>query len=138
MNENKPPNNMQAAVQNPIQNPIHLARSCLAYLRSMNRQVLHVDEIALIDDAISGLVPLENMLYYTGATSLLVNGTPRRCQLNHMIEAELAIRAAINQVEELGCDVRLTNAVVLLSAAHDRVADFVDKRTLKEGSPVKP
>lgn len=49
-----------------------------------------------------------------------------------MTPAELAIHNAIGVVEEAGCDVRLTNAVVLLGEAKDYVADFVD------GVPEKP
>lgn len=52
--------------------------------------------------------------------------TPRRNQLQKMTPVELAIRECVEQVETLGADVRLTDAVVLLSAANDSVADFID------------
>lgn len=51
---------------------------------------------------------------------------PRRCYLDLMTPAELAIRAACLAVEEMPADVRLTDAVVLLGQAKDAVADFVD------------
>lgn len=51
---------------------------------------------------------------------------PRRCQLEHLSKGELAIWEATHAVEDMGCDVRLTDAVVLLQAARDSVADFVD------------
>lgn len=51
---------------------------------------------------------------------------PRRCRLDLMTPAELAIVAAMDAVEALPADVRLTDAVVLLAKARDRVADFVD------------
>lgn len=51
---------------------------------------------------------------------------PRRCYLHKMTPAELAIFEAIQAVEKLPPDVRLTEAVVFLSKATDRVADFVD------------
>ncbi len=51
---------------------------------------------------------------------------PRRIRVDQMTPAELAIREAKRVVEEAGCDVRLTNAIVLLSQAQDAVADFVD------------
>lgn len=41
--------------------------------------------------------------------------------------AELAIREAIGVVEDAGCDRLLTEAVILLDAAKDKVADFVDQ-----------
>ena len=51
---------------------------------------------------------------------------PRRNRVSEMTAAELAIRIAIEVVEAAGCDVRLTDAVVLLGRAQERVADFVD------------
>lgn len=52
--------------------------------------------------------------------------TPRRSQLEKMTPAELAIRDVVALVESLGADVRLTDAVVLLAAAQESVADFID------------
>ena len=43
-----------------------------------------------------------------------------------MTPAELAILVATVEVEAVGADVRLTDAVVLLQAARDSVADYVD------------
>lgn len=52
---------------------------------------------------------------------------PRRFRLDLNTPAELAIRAAVDAVEALPADVRLTDAVVLLGQARERVADFVDR-----------
>ena len=57
---------------------------------------------------------------------------PRRIRIDLMTPAELAIRAAVIAVEEAGCDERLTDAVVLLQEAKERVADFVDKWPRRE------
>ena len=54
------------------------------------------------------------------------NEFPRRIQLQKLTPAELAIVNAVYLVEEMGADVRLTNAVNLLAKARDQVADFVD------------
>lgn len=51
---------------------------------------------------------------------------PRRVRLDLMTLAELAIRNAVLAVEEVGADIRLTQAINLLNAAQTRVADFVD------------
>lgn len=51
---------------------------------------------------------------------------PRRIRIDLQTPAEGAIRAAMDAVEALPPDVRLTDAVVLLGKALDRVADFVD------------
>ena len=51
---------------------------------------------------------------------------PRRIRMDLMTPAELAIMKAIDAVEVAGCDTRLTDAVILLGKARDRVADFVD------------
>lgn len=51
---------------------------------------------------------------------------PRRAQLHRLTAAERAIRDAMHEVEHMGADVRLTDAVVLLQHARDSVADYVD------------
>lgn len=51
---------------------------------------------------------------------------PRRCDVQQMTPAELAIRNAIAEVEKGEADVRLTDAVVLLQAAQDAVADYIE------------
>jgi len=56
---------------------------------------------------------------------------PRRCYVDLMTPAELAIREVIGKVESVGCDVRLTDAVVLLTQAKEKVADFVDDLPLE-------
>lgn len=51
---------------------------------------------------------------------------PRRCCVDKMTAAERAIYDAVQAVESAGADVRLTDAVVLLQATRESVADFVD------------
>lgn len=51
---------------------------------------------------------------------------PRRISLDQMTPAEKAIYAAVQIVEGMGADVRLTHAVVHLSEARECVANFVD------------
>ncbi|MEN6624537.1 MAG: hypothetical protein ABFD50_23695 [Smithella sp.] len=51
---------------------------------------------------------------------------PRRNQLDRCTPAELAIYKAMEEVEKVGADVRLTTAIVKLQEAKDSVADFVD------------
>jgi len=53
--------------------------------------------------------------------------TPRRCHLEQNTAAELAIRAAIVAVEEVGADPRLTNIVIELSTALDHLHEWVDE-----------
>lgn len=50
----------------------------------------------------------------------------RRNDVTTMVPAELAIRNAIEKVENMTSDEHLTKAVVLLQEAQDKVADFVD------------
>jgi hypothetical protein len=57
-------------------------------------------------------------------------GIPRRCRVDLMVPAELAIRAAKLAVEEAGAHVHLTEAVILLSQAQEKVADFVDESVM--------
>ena len=51
---------------------------------------------------------------------------PRRIDVQRYVPAEHAIRAAVQTVEAMPADPRLTDAVCLLAKAKDRVADFVD------------
>jgi hypothetical protein len=52
--------------------------------------------------------------------------TPRRQCLYKMTPAERAIQETVWIVEEAGCHPLLTEAIVLLGKARDKVADFVD------------
>lgn len=56
---------------------------------------------------------------------------PRRNILILFTPAETAIWNASEAVEQCGADVRLTEAVNLLSKARQLVADFVDERISK-------
>lgn len=54
--------------------------------------------------------------------------TPRRVQLDKLTPAENIIVAAMNEIETMGADERLTNAQIKLQEARDLVADFVDSQ----------
>lgn len=60
------------------------------------------------------------------------NGFPRRSRLDLCEAAEKIIYDAIQEVEKLGADVRLTNAVVKLSEAKELVSDFIDEQKSNE------
>jgi hypothetical protein len=51
---------------------------------------------------------------------------PRRCQMEHWTPAERAIYDAMQAVEAMPADTRLTSAVIKLGDAQNLVADFVD------------
>ena len=51
---------------------------------------------------------------------------PRRVYVPSWTAAERAIQAAVDEVEKMGADVRLTDAIILLGAAKSAVADVVD------------
>jgi hypothetical protein len=57
---------------------------------------------------------------------LAENGFPRRMCLNLMTPAELSIFNAMQEVEKAGAHPLLTDAVILLGQARDKVADFVE------------
>ena len=50
----------------------------------------------------------------------------RRIDIERMLPAELALRNAELEIEKLGADERLTNAVILLAEAQEKVSDFID------------
>ena len=53
---------------------------------------------------------------------------PRKAALCFNAPSELAIHEAIQKVEELGADVRLTEAVILLAKAKELVSEYIDER----------
>jgi hypothetical protein len=55
-----------------------------------------------------------------------INDIPRRIQIDKLSDGEKAIYDAVQAVERMGADVRLTNAVILLQQAREQVANFVD------------
>ena len=59
---------------------------------------------------------------------------PRRNQIDQLTPAELKIREALAAVEELGADVLLTDAVVALGEAADKLADYVDQELAQQGT----
>lgn len=57
----------------------------------------------------------------------VTNDVPRRIRLYLNVPAELAITNAIQEIEKLGADVRLTEAQILLQKAKDLVSDYIDE-----------
>lgn len=60
------------------------------------------------------------------AMELTETGTPRRIRIDRYTPAEAAIAWALQVVEAAGAHPLLTDAVILLGQAKDRVADFVE------------
>lgn len=56
----------------------------------------------------------------------------RRNRLDLMKPSELAIFNAVSEVEKLSPDVRLTEAVILLTKAQSIVADYLDEQEKPE------
>lgn len=55
------------------------------------------------------------------------DGIPRRARLDLNTPAELAIRAALEEVEKVGADPLLTEAAILLGQAREKLADYIDR-----------
>lgn len=60
----------------------------------------------------------------------LVNGIPRRNRIDLLTPAEKSIYDAMQEVEEIGADIKLTDAVTLLQQARDKVADYIEEKGL--------
>lgn len=56
------------------------------------------------------------------------NKIPRRACLYLFTPAEKAVYDAVQAVEKVGADVRLTDAVVLLQQAREKLADYFDEQ----------
>jgi len=55
----------------------------------------------------------------------------RKNRLDLMTPAEIAIYKAMEEVEKMEADVRLTNAVIKLQEARDEVAAYIDEQLEK-------
>lgn len=55
------------------------------------------------------------------------NVITRRLRLDLNTEAEIIINDAIQEIEKMGADEKLTKAQILLSEAKDLVSDYIDK-----------
>jgi hypothetical protein len=55
-----------------------------------------------------------------------MNGIPRRQKLQEMTTEERAIYDLVQEIEKLGCDVRLTNCINHLHDARNSLGDWVD------------
>jgi hypothetical protein len=67
-----------------------------------------------------------------------LDGIPRRARVDRHTPAETAIRKAKMAVEAAGCDPLLTDAVVLLGHAQNKVADFVDGQLINNANTDTP
>lgn len=56
---------------------------------------------------------------------------PRRANLELNTKAELAITKAMEEIELVGADPRLTDAQIKLSEAKDLLSDYVDEQLSK-------
>lgn len=56
------------------------------------------------------------------------NDIPRRIMLPLNTTSELAIHNAVQEIESMGADVRLTNAIIHLQKAKELVSDYVDEK----------
>lgn len=56
----------------------------------------------------------------------LIDGVPRRNRVDLNLIPEKAIREAMKRVEEIGADPILTDAIILLEKAFNKVADYLD------------
>lgn len=66
---------------------------------------------------------------------LMSNVVPRRNRIDLNTPAEMAIRAAVDAVEILRADSRLTEIVLMLDRAREKLADFVDDEAAVQVTP---
>lgn len=74
--------------------------------------------------------------FTTGGAMGIHDETPRRSRMDKWTPAEHAIQNAVVVVEEAGAHPLLTDAVILLGQARDKVADYVDAQLVT--LPVQP
>ena len=59
--------------------------------------------------------------------SELQKGLPRRNIQNYELPAERSLRYSMADIEELGADPKLTEALMLVQKAKEIVSDYIDK-----------
>lgn len=60
------------------------------------------------------------------------SGIARRVRIDLSTPAEIAIRNAMNEVEKMTADTRLTDAIIKLQEALCHVSDYVDDQIIKK------
>lgn len=56
----------------------------------------------------------------------------RRSYQEFRFPIEVIITEAMEQIERLGCDTRLTEASILLMEARDKISDWIDDKLISE------
>lgn len=56
----------------------------------------------------------------------MVDGMPRRCRLDLLTPAEIALWQATSMIEDSGAHPLLTDAVTFLKQAREKLADYVE------------
>lgn len=59
-----------------------------------------------------------------------MNDIPRRNQLDKCEPAEIAIFKAMEEVEKIGADKNLTDAITKLQEAKELVSDYIDSKNV--------
>lgn len=66
-----------------------------------------------------------------GLAKQVMDNIPRRNKLYLNTEVEKHIQESIDRVEDLGADEKLTEVVILLGQAKDKISDYVDEQLNK-------
>lgn len=64
--------------------------------------------------------------FFTNNNNIMENEIPRRNRLDLNTPAEKAIHEAIQEVEKVGVDSKLTDIVVMLANAKEKLSDYID------------
>lgn len=92
-------------------------------IESLKLRVSALQEIKQLKNTVKALQQIDGDV---DASMTAPDGFPRRSCLWLMTPAEKIMQKALIEVEGMGADIRLTEAVVLLQKAQRQVADFVD------------
>jgi hypothetical protein len=113
-----------------IQSPLYV--TCVNKLVDALRTVVNADTSGLAADALRAYCAMGEVVAHpgdicpTGLPKLRADGIPRRADVTLDTPLERIIRNAVYDVEQAGAHPLLTDAVVLLQQAKDKVSDFVE------------
>lgn len=97
----------------------------IAQLRPITRGTFPTEAEAMLEQH---RLNVQHNITGTPITAKKTSLNKRRNRIDLMHPAEKIIYDAMQEVEKVGADIRLTNAINLLSEAKDNVSDFLDEK----------
>jgi hypothetical protein len=104
----------------------HFSANNAGYHWQFMDEVYPAPEMSAFEKAIASSIAEKSSVVDPTAKRLITD-PPRRIRMDQWTPAEKAIHAAMQEVEKMPAATQLTEAVILLGQAKDKVSDWVDE-----------